>query len=187
MIENVISRIQKELTETFDNLFIWFERDDKLLNYLPKNGGWSIRKILEHISMTNYFLLILIRKGTDKALRKAKEKGFTKLCEPYEFDWIKMQTIGNHLSFHWNRPIHMEPGGQVPLNDIRKRLQAQLDECLHYLNQMPYGQGTLYKTMMNVNELGKIDVYHYIYFLVQHARRHLTQMEKVRLETQVTS
>lgn len=31
---------------------------------------------------------------------------------------------------------------------------------------------------MTVNNLGKIDVYEYIYFLAQHGRRHLTQMQK---------
>jgi hypothetical protein len=30
---------------------------------------------------------------------------------------------------------------------------------------------------MSVNELGKLNVYEYVYFLTQHARRHLTQMQ----------
>jgi hypothetical protein len=43
---------------------------------------------------------------------------------------------------------------------------------------MPNGEGILYKTTMSVNDLGKIDVYQYIYFLAQHAKRHLAQMER---------
>jgi hypothetical protein len=39
------------------------------------------------------------------------------------------------------------------------------------------GEGALYKTTMSVNSLGKIDVYEYIYFLAQHGRRHIGQME----------
>jgi hypothetical protein len=35
---------------------------------------------------------------------------------------------------------------------------------------------------MSVDELGKIDVYHYIYFLAQHAKRHLMQMEMIKAE-----
>lgn len=31
---------------------------------------------------------------------------------------------------------------------------------------------------MIVNNLGKIDVYQYIYFLSQHAQRHIAQMER---------
>ena len=35
---------------------------------------------------------------------------------------------------------------------------------------------------MTVNDLGKIDVYQYLYFLAQHAKRHVGQMEKVEAE-----
>ncbi|MEN4760257.1 hypothetical protein ABEG63_07945 [Chryseobacterium sp. C39-AII1] len=35
---------------------------------------------------------------------------------------------------------------------------------------------------MTVNELGKINVYEYIYFLSLHAQRHVTQMKNNELE-----
>ena len=35
---------------------------------------------------------------------------------------------------------------------------------------------------MTVNDLGKIDVYQYIYFLVKHAERHIVQMLKIEQE-----
>jgi hypothetical protein len=35
---------------------------------------------------------------------------------------------------------------------------------------------------MTVNELGKIDVYEYIYFLGQHGQRHIIQMQKNLIE-----
>jgi hypothetical protein len=57
-----------------------------------------------------------------------------------------------------------------------------LKQCHALLQSLQGGEGVLYKTMMSVNNLGKIDVYHYIYFLVQHAKRHLTQMERVEIE-----
>ncbi|MBN8787104.1 MAG: hypothetical protein J0I84_08435 [Terrimonas sp.] len=47
---------------------------------------------------------------------------------------------------------------------------------------MKNGEGVLYKTTMTVNDLGKIDVYEYIYFLAQHGQRHVTQMEKNEAE-----
>jgi hypothetical protein len=50
------------------------------------------------------------------------------------------------------------------------------------LDQLKNGEGVLHKTMMSVNKLGKIDVYHFIYFLVQHAKRHIGQMEKIKGE-----
>jgi hypothetical protein len=32
---------------------------------------------------------------------------------------------------------------------------------------------------MSVNDLGKIDLYQWLYFLAQHARRHVQQMQEV--------
>ena len=49
-------------------------------------------------------------------------------------------------------------------------------------NSIEKWRRVLYKTTMSVNGLGKIDVYHYIYFLVQHAQRHISQMKKVAAE-----
>jgi len=80
--------------------------------------------------------------------------------------------IGEHNSFKWNRPEHMEPKGVLSLSEIRSNLKRQMQECLSLLDRIPNGEGVLYKAMMSVNGLGRIDVYHYIYFLVQHINRH---------------
>ncbi|MES1223426.1 MAG: DinB family protein, partial [Bacteroidota bacterium] len=100
----------------------------------------------------------------------------------YNLDWNKLISIGEHNSFKWTRPEHMEPTGQLTMNEVKEKLDSQLHECLNYLQQMPDGEGVLCKTTMTVNNLGKIDVYHYIYFLVQHGKRHITQMEKIKAE-----
>jgi len=152
------------------------------LNYQPPGGGWTIRLILEHISLTNRFLLILIRKGADKAITRAKAIDSSDTQDDYDLDWGKLNQIGIHQSFNWNRPEHMEPTGITDLAEVKNTLHLQKSEALSYLNQLKNGEGTLYKTMMTVNNLGKIDVYHYIYFLVQHAKRHIGQMEKVKTE-----
>ena len=54
----------------------------------------------------------------------------------------------------------MEPAGTVNMTDIRNKLHQQLIECLECLNELQNGEGVLCKTMMTVNDLGKIDVYH---------------------------
>ena len=182
MIQNVITKIKDELSKAFADLFLCFEANDELLDYRPAKGGWTIREVLEHVSITNHFLLILIRKGTAKAVEIAKDKNYDNFLLNYDLDWEKLKMIGEHNSFKWNRPEHMEPNGTLSLNEIKSTLKEQMLECLSFLDQMPKGEGVLYKTMMSVNDLGKIDVYHYIYFLVQHINRHLTQMEKVREE-----
>jgi hypothetical protein len=178
----IIVRIKNDLTNAFDELFLWFETKDELLEYRPAKGGWTIREILEHVSLTNHFLLILIKKGVTKSKELAKHENVDKVLEEYAFDWERLKVIGEHKSFEWNRPKHMEPTGISSVNEIGLTLKEQMIECLSLLDQVSNGEGVLYKTMMSVNDLGKIDVYHYIYFLVQHINRHLTQMENVRTE-----
>jgi hypothetical protein len=185
MISVIIDKIEAELNDTFNTVCTWFGVDKELLYHKPANGGWSVAEILEHISLTNYFLLILIRKATDKALQKAVNNQLN-LPSNYAIAWEALAAIGTHGAFNWNRPAHMEPTGTVDLNIIKSTLEHQLSECIECLKKLSNGEGTLYKTMMSVNGLGKIDVYHYILFVAQHSRRHLTQMENVRrgFETQ---
>jgi hypothetical protein len=171
MINDVINRIRSELLATFSEVLGWFEVEESLLNYEPQGGGWNIKKILEHLSLTNHYLLILIGKGVKRSVED---------LEHYDLDWARLKTIGEHGSFRWNRPEHMEPKGELVLKEVKAKLEMQLQECLHCLDSIRKGEGVLYKTMMHVNDLGKIDVYHYIYFLIQHSKRHVTQMEKIK-------
>ena len=119
MIHTVINKIKNDLVYTFDDVFKWFKSDCKQLDYSPEKGGWSIRLILEHISITNHYLLILIRKGTLKTLEKAKHTDYTTLVEDYDLDWNRMKAIGETNSFEWNRPEHMKPLGNVSLQDVQ--------------------------------------------------------------------
>jgi hypothetical protein len=180
MIKNIIDRIKEELINTFDDVDRWFEIDENLSGYKPLNGGWSIKEILEHISLTNHFLLILIKKGTKKAVELSAMENFSGALVNYDLDWHRLKTIGEHNSFEWNRPAHMEPTGKESMDVVRKGLKDQLKECLDCLQQLTNGEGVLYKTTMTVNGLGKIDVYHYLFFLAQHAKRHLMQMRKIK-------
>lgn len=179
MKEDFMSRIKTELTSTFDEVYDWFNVPDDRLYYSPQDSGWSIAKILEHIALTNHYLLILIRKGTIKALEKSRNENYRDLLNDYELDWDKLELIAQPGAFKWHRPEHMEPGGTVSLETVRSDMQSQIKECLDLLDQMKQGEGILYKTMMTVNGLGKIDVYHYICFMVQHAKRHIVQMRKL--------
>ena len=94
--------------------------------------------------------------------------------------------MGIHQSFEWIRPAHMEPKGEQTEIEVRETLRSQLAICHAHLNDLANGEGTLFKTTMSVNALGKIDVYEYIYFLGQHALRHIAQMEKNELAFEAT-
>jgi len=87
--------------------------------------------------------------------------------------------IGIRGSFNWERPEHMEPTGEAPLSEIRQRLCDQKESCLQLLETLDNGVGRLVEVSMSVNQLGKIDLNQWAYFLVQHARRHLDQLATI--------
>jgi DinB family protein len=90
--------------------------------------------------------------------------------------------VGMRGSFSWVRPEHMVPEGKMSPNEIRQKLMAQRDECLSILNKLPNGTGTLFTANMSVAKIGRMDLYQWIYFLAQHARRHLSQLDSVYQE-----
>jgi hypothetical protein len=126
--------------------------------------------------------LILIRKGAKKAKANVHNLDLQQELINYTFRKEVLDKIGVHKSFVWIRPEHMEPSGNKDMDEIRKLLRIQLDECLDILNSLSEGQGLLYRTTMTVNNLGKINVYEYIYFLAKHIERHIEQMTKTELE-----
>lgn len=178
-----IQDVKMHLKLSFGEVDKWFEKDNKMLNNRPSNGGWTVQQILEHIYLTNFYLLILIEKGSKKAMRNYINQDLNIEMKGYSFDKEKFEKVGEYGAFEWIRPEHMEPKGQLNLSEIRSLISQQYQQCLDYLDLMKNGEGLLCKTTMTVNELGKINVYEYIYFLSLHAQRHLTQMKNTELET----
>ena len=68
--ENIHINLKRELIRTFAVMDEWFDKEHPLRCYKPSSGGWSVNEVLEHVMLTNHFLLILIEKGTVKALQK---------------------------------------------------------------------------------------------------------------------
>ncbi len=90
--------------------------------------------------------------------------------------------IGERGSFEWVRPEHMEPTGVSSSAEVRAILRQQLGECLILLERIGGGVGSLCRVTMSVNGLGKIDLYQWLYFLAQHARRHVQQLASIEAE-----
>ncbi len=181
-IAKYIQEIQVHLIKTHSRIFDWFGEDEGVKKYRPIDNGWTISEILEHIALTSHFLMILIDKGTDKALRNVKNLSLEELKSKCEYDLSKINEVGVHKSFNWIRPEHMEPKGKKDEIEVKAEMIAQINRCLNQLEKLKNGEGLLYKTTMSVNELGKINVYEYIYFLSKHAERHIQQMEENRNE-----
>ena len=181
-IELLIAEIRSLLNTTFVAIDECFSMDERTRSYQPASGGWSINQVLEHVSLTNHFLLILIEKGAKKAIINVEKMNLVEALRAYSFHRAKLEEVGKHQSFQWIRPEHMEPKGEKSMAEIQQLLKNQLKQCLDTLDKLPNGEGALAKTTMTVNDLGKIDVYEYIFFLAQHVQRHLMQIEKIRLE-----
>ena len=181
-VQEVLLEIEGALNEVFVAVDKWFEKPPELGNYRPLDGGWTVNEVLEHISLTSYFLLKLIDKGTAKALKNVNNLNLAQELEHYSFEKDKLDEVGMYKSFTWIRPEHMEPTGEVDMAEVRTTIIEQKNQCLQYLASMPNGEGILYKTTMTVNNLGKINVYEYIYFLAKHVQRHITQMERNEVE-----
>ena len=177
-----IQAIKNHLVITHSEVLQWFNSEPELRIFRPSDEGWTIIEILEHIALTSHFLLILIDKGSDKAIRNINNESIEELLKNEEFNLNKIERIGMHKSFDWIRPEHIEPIGAKTELEITSQLVPQLNRCLKQLAALKNGEGLRYRTTMTVDGLGKINVYEYIYFLSKHAERHIQQMEENKRE-----
>lgn len=184
-VQHIISTINKELISAFALLDRTFDEDEEFLNF--SSGGWSVMQILEHVTLTNHYLLLLIRRGAEKALKRAETTELNdEMLKHYELTTPTMEEIGIPSTFQWTNPDHMTPTGKPTLQEIRAKLRYQLGECLDQLDLLRNGEGILHTTTMSVNNLGKLDVYQYLYFLALHVKRHVLQIQKLLLEFEDT-
>ncbi|MCC6413390.1 MAG: DinB family protein, partial [Saprospiraceae bacterium] len=133
LFPGLIQEIKIHLSRTFNHVDAWFDKDSALRSYEPVNGGWSINQVLEHIALTNHFLLILIEKGTKKALNNVNNINLQEELAHYTFQKDKLTEVGLHQSFPWIRPEHMEPRGEKTQDEVRQQLKDQVLHCYNCL------------------------------------------------------
>ncbi len=177
--ERTIRTVRDTLCAVIAQVDAWFDRPDGLRRFKPASGGWSIDQGLEHVTLTNRFLMLTLAKWVGIAEQRA---GRGDPVPDGESDLERLLVIGERGSFGWERPEHMEPTGQPPSAEVRATLHRQLGECLIQLERLGGGVGALCRVTMTVNDLGKIDLYQWLYFLAQHARRHLAQFVAAEIE-----
>jgi DinB superfamily len=168
-----IATVRDTLTSVFAEVDAWFDKPGEARAFRLPDGGWTVDEVLEHITLTNHYLLLVIRKSTGKALARAARRG--PILEG-ESDLRLLDPIGERGSFPWARPDHMVPTGQRPSGEVRLLMRDQVRECLDILGRLGGGEGALHRVRMSVNECGRLDVYQWLQFLALHARRHLVQM-----------
>lgn len=174
-----IHRVQESLVAVFTELDGWFDRPENLRRWHPTSGRWSVNAVLEHVSLTNHFLLLTLRKWAAIADERVA-RGDEIPDETSDLD--RLLAIGERGSFGWERPEHMEPSGEPTAVEVRAKLREQLAEGLTILDRLADGRGALCRVTMTVNDLGKIDLYQWLFFLAQHARRHRSQLAEIEAE-----
>ncbi len=177
--EQTIRIVRDTLCGVFSQVDTWFDRPDDLRQFKPTSGGWSIDQVLEHITLTNQFLMLTLGKWVGIALQRARRGDAIPVGES---DLERLLVIGERGSFGWIRPEHMEPTGSPSSAEVRAILHRQLGECLIQLERLGSGVGALCQVTMTVNALGKIDLYQWLFFVAQHARRHLQQLAAIEAE-----
>ncbi|KAA2245332.1 DinB family protein [Chitinophaga agrisoli] len=180
-MRNVIQTVREALLTNFRELDTWFNKEVALLDFKPGPDQWNAREVLEHISLTNYFLLLIINKATRRALDR-KSNGHTVVLPGDYFSKFDQIDVLSSRSSGWIRPDHMEPTGFRQLDEIQTLLKQQYAQCMYNLSLLKNGEGRLVFTNMAVDDLGKLDIYQYIYFLTKHIERHIRQLQ--RLEKQ---
>lgn len=175
--QNFMAHIRTQLHTARGQIDAWFDADVNFLDFTPAKGGWNGREILEHVVLTQHFLLKLIDKAGVKALQNNRNLDLASQLALFSPDLAKFEQVGLPNAFVWERPEHMEPTGTAPLERVRADFHSQIDRCLAWLDQLPNGEGVLYRTTMSVQDLGKITVYEYLLFLALHALRHGVQLE----------
>jgi hypothetical protein len=182
-IQKTISTIKTNVISGFAELDTWLDRGDALEN---SNGIWTRLMVIEHVMLTNHFLLILIEKGATKAVDRSQSIDLKTVIDSYELDTQLMDEIAKPGVFKWKAPEHMRPAGNIRTDQLRSTLRDQLYRCLVVLDQLQNGEGVNYKLTMSVNNLGKLDMYQYLFFLSLHIHRHLHQLANDAFLTQST-
>lgn len=173
--DTTINRIQTELKATFDYVDMFFDFSEESRQLRLNENEWSIDEILEHITLTSHFLMITLKQSLDKVLRRAQELPIP----DNNTNLDQIVTISNPDAFDWIRPEHMQPTGQVPSTYIRLKMNQQKEECLEILSKITSGEGNLHRVRMSVQDLGKLNMYEWMYFLIQHAKRHCVEIDRI--------
>lgn len=132
---------------------------------------WTLLQMLEHISLVNRYILLLLKKIRSIALKRATRG------DEFSLDDVRI-TIeeGPVQNLQWEAPEHMQPTGKVGAGELQNLFQKQRGELLSMLEDLSRGEGTLHTIRLSVNQTGKIDFYNWMWFLLLHARRHLRLM-----------
>ncbi len=147
------------------------------LRQAPVNGGWSALEVLEHVALTDRFLLMLADKIARKSLARAARGAAWPASRP---SFAHLEHIAGR-ELEWRAPEHMRPTGALELGTIARTLESDRAQAIALLEQCPDGLGTLHRIRMSVvgGEDDRLELYQYLDVLRLHAERHARQIDRV--------
>jgi hypothetical protein len=181
---STVAAVRQSVLDAFAQVDACFDLAGDERTFRSESGAWTIDEILEHIALTNHYLLLTWRKAVATAVRRAAEG---EQVPAGESDLERLRAIGERGTFRWVHPDHMTPRAQASSAELRERIRGQAHECLTLLDLIDDGKGALLRLHMSVGHLGRIDLYQWLYFLAQHVRRHLQRVTLIREEAEGSS
>lgn len=173
--------VEARLRDTFAAMEQWCDAEPTLLDFRPAPERWSAREILEHVTLTNHYLLVLADKIRDKsAKRLARGEPWPTGAPLHE----ALERLAAERT-RWPHPEHMTPTGAASIDEVRARLAEQSSRALAHVDAMSSGEGTLHRIRMSrlpgENRLGLVE---YLDVIARHAERHLAQLQENRSAAQ---
>jgi hypothetical protein len=174
-IESIISKINKELIGSFAELDSWFDCDEQFLCEKFSSDQWSVTDTLEHVMLTNHYVLSLMT----NRIPAATEKDPRNTLQHYTLHVSEIEYLTSGR-YPWHSQDHLQPKGITPA-EIRSQLRDQLYSCLRQLDLLAGGDEVLFRISIPAERPCELDVYQSLYFLALHAKRHCSLLSgKIR-------
>jgi hypothetical protein len=154
--------------------------NDAQLNWKLNPRSWSVGQCLMHLARGTDAVLPAI----DRAISKAKEKGWPRPAGPVRFGWMARMMVGSmepppkRIMKTW--PMFEPPTEVLRGDEVIQALNAARDRILERTRQ---AEALDYKRAIVVSPVSwmiRIPLGGYLAFLAAHDRRHLYQAQQVK-------
>ena len=162
--------------DAFGRFQAWLDHPIVIGRARPDPGGWGADQVAEHVTLTNHYLLLTLAKWAAIAERRAARGDLARLGPDQESDLDRVGIIAVRGRFAWPHPAHMTPADAPDLAEVRRRAAGQFANCAVLLDRLDGGVGALATVRMSVADLGRLDLYQWLAFLLRHMERHDGQL-----------
>jgi len=171
-----IAALRGRIDSAFEALLERTRLDEERLRRRPASGGWSGLEVLEHVVLTDRFLLLLSDKIARKSLARAARGASWPTSAP---SFVRLERLAER-EFAWRAPEHMLPTGAAELSALAHALESDRARVFALLAQCPDGLGTLHRIRMSAvgGDDDRLELYQYLDVLRLHAERHMRQIDR---------